>query len=523
MQTKKKYGSNIVEGAISLTVSGLIVKFLGLIYKVPLSYMLSDEGMGYFNSAYTVYTFFFIICTAGVPKAISILTSEAEGEGDFEKIKNIYRTAFNLFFILGSAVTVLFLLLAMPISKMIGNSGAYFTMLAIAPSILFTSAAGVIRGYFNGKLSFLPIAVSEIIGGASRLFLGLCFAFLGHLLNSSLEMISALTILGTTLGSFFSYMFLLIVKKREKKGVISRQKNKLFLFSPGIAKRIFAISIPITLTATIGSLNGIIDLAIIMKRLSYAGYSELQSAIFYGNYTTLAIPMLNLILTLIAPMSMILLPIVSKKNVKHNNAMLSESISFTVRVSCIIVVPLSFIFLFKSREVLSILFEDSSAAIAAPQLALLAPGILFMCLTTVINTALEGVGKTKVPLVSLLAASLVKFAISFILIGNANFGILGAPIGTTVSYFVSFSVSAFYAIGVEKIKINFISSVLPMIFSSMAAVTLSNIIRNLISFESTLIYVLDIASVMFAYLIMLLILCRKDIKNILNLSKYTKK
>jgi len=38
-----------------------------------------------------------------------------------------------------------------------------------------------------------------------------------------------------------------------------------------------------------------------------------------------------------------------------------------------------------------------------------------------------------------------------------------------------------------------------------------------------LIYVLDIASVMFAYLIMLLILCRKDIKNILNLSKYTKK
>ena len=333
MQRKKKYGSNIIEGAVSLTVSGLIVKILGLIYKVPLSYMLSDEGMGYFNSAYTVYTFFFIICTAGVPKAISILTSEAEGEGDMRKVKRIYRTAFNLFFIFGTAITVLFLLLAMPISKLIGNRGSYLTMLAIAPSILFTAAAGVIRGYFNGKLSFLPIAVSEIVGGVSRLLLGLCFAYIGYSLNSSLELVSALTVLGTTLGSFFSYAFLALIKEKEKKDENRWQKEKVLLFSPEIAKRIFAISIPITLTATIGSLNGIIDLAIIMKRLSRAGYSELQAAIFYGNYTTLAIPMLNLISTLIAPVSMILLPIVSKKSVKQNNARLSESISFTVRVS----------------------------------------------------------------------------------------------------------------------------------------------------------------------------------------------
>ena len=76
---KNKMGNkSIVRGALSLTVSALIVKIVGLIYKVPLSYILSDEGMGYFNSAYTVYTFFYIICTAGVPKAISIITSSAE-------------------------------------------------------------------------------------------------------------------------------------------------------------------------------------------------------------------------------------------------------------------------------------------------------------------------------------------------------------------------------------------------------------------------------------------------------------
>ena len=51
----------IINGALSLTISAIMVKLLGLIYKVPLSYILSDEGMGYFNAAYTVFSFFYII------------------------------------------------------------------------------------------------------------------------------------------------------------------------------------------------------------------------------------------------------------------------------------------------------------------------------------------------------------------------------------------------------------------------------------------------------------------------------
>ena len=72
MENNRKYKGGMIRGAIWLTISGLVVKFLGLIYKIPLSYILSDEGMGYFNSAYTVYTFFYLICSAGIPKAISI-------------------------------------------------------------------------------------------------------------------------------------------------------------------------------------------------------------------------------------------------------------------------------------------------------------------------------------------------------------------------------------------------------------------------------------------------------------------
>ena len=88
----------VVSGALMLTASMIIVKIFGLIYKVPLSYILSDEGMGYFNTAYSVYTFFYVISSSGLPKAISIITAASDEDG----ADRACLTAFRGFFIIGS-------------------------------------------------------------------------------------------------------------------------------------------------------------------------------------------------------------------------------------------------------------------------------------------------------------------------------------------------------------------------------------------------------------------------------------
>ena len=88
---------SLVGGAFSLTLSTIIVKILGLIYKIPLSSLLGDEGMGYFNSAYTVYAFFYLLCTAGVPKAVMILISEAKAKGKDIEADKVVRVASVMF------------------------------------------------------------------------------------------------------------------------------------------------------------------------------------------------------------------------------------------------------------------------------------------------------------------------------------------------------------------------------------------------------------------------------------------
>ncbi len=458
----------IINGALLLTVSMILVKCFGLIYKIPLSYILSDEGMGYFNTAYSVYTFFYVISTAGVPKAISILTaSNDESEAD-----KISLTAFKLFFCIGIALSFIFIIISAPISSALGSRGAHLSMLGIAPSIAFVSASGALRGYFNGKLRLLPIATAELIGAVSKLVFGLIFAVIGK--NAGLEIyeIAAFSITGITLGTFFGFLYLFFLMKPNAK---NKTRKRVFNLRSDfkILKTILKISIPLTLSAAIGSLVNLLDVGLVMRTLRENGFSELQANIIYGNYTTLAVPMFNLVATLLAPVSAVLLPMLSKNASQGDNIEFHKKTKFSLDISIFITVPIAFLFFGFSESILSFVFEDESAKMAAPLLSSLAFSTVFMGMLLVTNTAIEGEGNYKLPLLSLTLGSFAKLIISGALIPNDNFNILAAPIGTTVSYLLSFFISFVYLSRVKKIKIPILKNCIFTALFSAVALTLS--------------------------------------------------
>ncbi len=516
-----KFNKKVISGALSLTISGLLVKVLGLIYKIPLSYILTEEGMSYFNSAYTVYTFFYIVCTAGIPKAISILTSEAESDGDREKVKIIYRTSFTFFFLFGALTTFIFIFLCPILSKSIGNSNAFLTMLSVAPSIFFVCSSGVMRGYYSGTLNFVPIAISELISGVIRLILGTSLAFIGNGIGLDFPALSALTMLGTTIGSFFGFAYLLLTKKSIKSTYNSKQNNTFFNLE--IAKKILLIAIPLTLTAAIGSIGNIIDMAIIIRRLLSSDYSELQAGILYGNYTTLVIPMLNLAGTLIAPVSAVLLPIISKTTVKNNDKYLSGGISTTIKLILFVTTPLSVLFFCASREVLMILFEKGSAILGAPMLTLISPGIALVALLSVINTALEGIGKVKIPLISLTVGSISKIVLTYFFVGSQVFGILGASIATVLSYSISIMISCFYLHKDKNIQLQLHKCALPSLLSALAAGTIIYFLKTLFDIQTRLASLILVCTFGLIYIFFYTLFSIRQLKNCHFLSKYTKK
>ena len=118
-----------------------------------------------------------------------------------------------------------------------------------------------------------------------------------------------------------------------------------------------------------------------------------------------------------------------------------KTVNKLITITLLISVPSSLAFYFYSFDILDVLFSVQSSAIGASMLICLSFGVCLLSLLTVVNTALESRGKIGIATLSLLVGCIVKLFVGYILIGSSSLGILGAPIGTVISYAVSLVIS----------------------------------------------------------------------------------
>ena len=423
------------ESALVLSGAALTVKLLGMIYKIPLTYILGAEGMGYFNSAYTIYGFFYTVCATGVPKAVTIFIKQEEACDGDGLAELVYKKTRNFFAAFGAFATLLYILLARPLSYLIGNSASLYSIFSIGPSIFFVVLGGVARGYLAVKGRFFDIAFSQLIEAASKLVFGLAFALYGYKVSLPIPLISGASILGITLGSALSALYLLLriksFKPQDKTG------QKMILDTQYIVRGVLKIGAPITLSASFLSLAAVIDLGIIMRCLSGIGYSEAEASVEYGVFTTLAIPMLMLVSAVVTPICIPLLPRLTEINRNGDSAAFSCELGSAIGKMCLICVPSAICFALFPFDILDILFSPQDSILGGELLALISPSVILLPVLTAVNTALEASGRIGSTVASLIVGSVFKSVIGIYLISTPAVGIHGAAISTTASYLVS--------------------------------------------------------------------------------------
>lgn len=464
----------LLKGAASLSVAALFVKVLGVAYKIPLSHILGDDGMGYFNTAYTVYTFFFLICTAGVPKAVTLLVTENNSSKN-DTCGSLIKTARRTFILIGIALAIILATAAFPIASFIGNKRAAFAMIAIAPAIPFIAGTAVYRGYLNGNMRFGIVAISQFIEAAIKLVMGLALAGIATHLRLSTEHVAAAAIFGITLGSITTFLQLHASSKPVNKG---KNAGQSFLFSKLLLNKILKISFPITLSSAVISLVNIVDLTVIIRGLKQAGYTENLSTLLYGNYTTLAVPMFNFALSVTSSICVSALPILTKFALNKERKQFENSLTYASSLTAFFALPATVLFGFFSREILILLFDYSSVSIGSSMLTLLSPSVTLVAILTVINTALEAKGGYIVPLISMSAGGIAKIVSSTIMVSKPEVGLWGAPLGTLISYFVSilFSLAIYHSrIGrIFPLVKSFFVSATCAIIAAIPAIALKN-------------------------------------------------
>lgn len=436
---EKKGKGGIALGVALLSASGIAVKIVGLLYKIPITNLLGGDGMGYFSGAYTIYLLFYSISAAGIPTALSILVSRSEAVGNKRLTACTDIVATILFSSIGLALSLILAVAASPISSLVGNPQADLALLAIAPSVFFVCAAGAIRGFFQGHQVMLPTALSQITEAIGKLLIGVFLANYAIKKGYGPERVAAFAILGITVGSACSMILLLFMKfrfcrRRRRISDLFLDKNGKFALPsvPSIVHEIVRIALPVTLSSAVVSLSGIIDLATVMHRLRDIGYSADVANALYGNYSALAVALVNMPIVLIAPISTGLVPYVSEAVERRDIGRVISTVDNSLTVTSMIAVPAAFGLATLSQPILAMLFEDSAASTAAPLLSLLAPSLIFIALSNVSGSLLQAVDGVGVPLLSMSLGCAAKLVTSYFAIGK--FGMAGTPIGTFVCY-----------------------------------------------------------------------------------------
>ena len=426
--------STFLSGVFWLSMSTILVKVTGLITKIPLLHLLGAEGMGYYNTAYEIYAFLFVLSTAGLPVALSILISEERGND-----AHILRAAMRLFLVLGAFGASVLWFGAAALAALMGNTAAEACIRAVAPAVLFICLAAAVRGYCQGLRDMRPTAVSQLLEAVGKLGFGLFFVFGARRAALPLPQVAAAGAWGLSAGTLLSLVYLLCrlcaVIKREKRGDqggVQSQAVRAKRPVQRIYKRLMAIALPITLSAGVITLTRLLDMALILHRLRACGYTEASINILYGAYSTLAIPLYALLPALVSALAQPLVPGIAHAreigDAKTEGEIAATALSLTVMLS----LPAAMGLAAFARPILVLLFGGGEHAveIASPLLALLAASVPCASLMTVTGAMLQAYHRPHLPLVSVLIGSALKLIAAWLLLGNADFAMLGAPIST---------------------------------------------------------------------------------------------
>lgn len=467
---KKK---SFVWGTLILAASSIIAKFLGFFFRIPLIYLIGEEGIGLYQITYPLYTFL-LSFAFGVPTAISKMISERLAVNKKTEACKIFRVALIVMLILGGVSSGFIILFSKNIIHTFNWSvDVYYSLLGISLAPFFTCLLSAYRGYFQGFQYMTPSAASQIIEQLVRVFIGVGLAY--FLLPKGLDAAAGGASFGATAGAFIGLLFLIYVYRKNMVvyNIKDECKSGVSLFS-----EILKISIPVSIAHAIGSIMALIDSMIVPGLLRDSGYSYQIATILYGQLTGKAFVLVNVPLTLSAALAQGVVPAVSEQKAFKNRAGLSSNIKAAYKLALVLALPCCAGLYILAEPILGFIFQGKTGGWELLQILSIAAVFIIVAQTS--TGILNGVGKTIIPIIAMATGCVVKLITSFILVQKPELNIKGAAYSTLISYITIAIIDIIMVIKYTKVRINLYQVlVLPLLCTAVMTFTVVFIFTNM--------------------------------------------
>lgn len=429
---KNKY---LVQGTI-LAVSSIIVRFIGLLYRIPLTRIVGDTGMGYYTSAFEIYNLALILSSYSIPVAVSKLVSAREIKKEYRNSKRVFITAIYIAAIVGALMSLIIYFGANVWASLVKAPNIAIPLRVLAPTIFVFAIMGVLRGLFQGKNTMLPTAISQVIEQIVNAVVSILAAYILMKEHNASPDISAYGAAGGTLGTFIGAVtglaFLLFVYSLYRPILNKRlQKDKaLHQESYKEVTVAFAYTVfPIILSQTVYQLSGTLDNVIFGQIMHAKNYVNEDVVTMWGIYGNKYKMLTTVPVAIASAFGTSIVPALAASYAKDDYDGLRHKTATSVKLNMLIAFPAAVGLTVLAKPVILVLFGDSNLALSVKLLQVGSIAVVFFALSTLTNGILQGIDKLHLPVIHAAISLGVHVVILFVLLKVFNLEAYGLVFG----------------------------------------------------------------------------------------------
>ena len=436
---EKKAGSNfIIQGSI-LAIAGIIVRLIGMLYRIPLANYIGDEGNGYYSAAYNIYSIMLILSSYSLPVAVSKMVSARLARGQYRNARKILRAAlFYATIVGGVGFCALWFGSGFFAEHVIKMPYSAYALKVLAPTVWVMAYLGVLRGFFQGHSTMVPTAVSQIFEQIVNAVISLLAAkslfdlgVKSNLVYGSTEYSYAFGAAGGALGTGAGALTALIVfvglylmyRPKMKRRIRKEQGTSAEGYGM-ITSTLFLTVVPIIVSSSLYNSSTVIDNVLfgqIMTGLGEAKQIASQWGIYSGKYHLL----FNIPVAVANSLSSSLIPALSRAVAEKDRKQTLNRIASAIRFSMIIAIPSAVGLAVLAAPISNLLFPGRDNTDLIKMTCYGSSAVVVYSLSTVTNAVLQGINRMKTPIRNAGISLVLHTVILFVMLRYLHMGIYG--------------------------------------------------------------------------------------------------
>jgi len=439
--------SGFIEGAVIATLAIFFTKFIGIIYVIPFYNIVGTKGGALYGYAYNIYNLFLIISSAGIPLAISKLTSEYNALKKYKEKEYMFTITKKIIIVFSITSFLICFIFAPLIAKLIigdvvgGNTieDITFVIRCVSFAILVVPLLSISRGYLQGHGYISPASFSQVIEQIVRILVILVGSYcVLNILHLSLRTAIGIAVFGACAGAIVAYIYLankmIIIKHKNIDNNDLKKQEKII-----IIKKIVMYSIPFIITNIANSLYNSTDMILLIRGLNYLKFPASDIETISSVFTTWGNKLNTIVTSIATGLAISLVPSIAKSNAKKDFKDINDKFNKTIQVFIYIALPISIFMSIFANQIWTIFYGESYYGPIIFRYSIIVASV--DALYIMICNGLQGLNKSKLIYISVVLGLLINLCLDIPLMLLFNkigiYPYYGAITATIIGYTIS--------------------------------------------------------------------------------------